>query len=209
MTILFILGGILVPALLAGVIIAIGYITSGYNPLGETISRLAIYGAPYAELVIVSFIVYGIFICAIAYGSYRTLRNRKHAKTFGALLAIHGAGMILAAVFRDNVHPQGMWPVIEDVLHNTLASISYMAFLMGILITTIYTFRDVTLKPIVLLGCLVIVINIPLPAILIMDRFELIDGLVQRLTFAISLLWLVAVSLQLFRLNRHLAKTQT
>jgi len=197
------MGGVLAPLLLSTIVFIVGQISLGYNPNTETISRLATYGAPFAELVIAGFILYGIFICITAFIFYRLLTNSKHVKAFGVFLALHGIFIILAAIFLDNNNPHNMWPMVEDILHNTFASISYLALIAGIIITTKYNYRDRTLRPIAILGLAVIILNIPLPIILIMRQSELVDGLVQRLSFVITMFWLIAISLQFYRLNRY------
>jgi len=195
---LLLLCGAFAPIMLAILVIILGQITPNYSPFTNTISQLGTQDKPYSTVMNTGFVIYGVLIGGTTYGFYRILRYIPLVKILAILLSIYSIGIISLAIFPDSPSSQDTH-VSADLLHNTFSLISYLALLIGMLITAKIARIEKSLKPIAFLGIAVVVFNLPLPAIIVLDPFEPIGGLLQRLFVASSLLWLILTSLFLYK----------
>jgi len=180
------------------IIIVVGQITPDYNPISDTISQMGTPNSPYALVLNISFVIYGILIGVTAYGFHRRLRYTAMGNTLVILLSIHAIGTMLLTVFPDSPDFTGKH-FTDDILHNTFSAISYPALLVGILVFTRIARQEKVLKATITLGLVVVILNLPLPVITMFDPFKPISGLLQRLFIASSFLWLVFTSLLLYK----------
>lgn len=195
---LLLLCGVFTPIMLAILVIVLGQITPDYNPFTDTISQLGTQDKSYSTVINASFVIYGVLIGGATYGFYRILRHIPMAKILAVLLSVYSIGIISLAIFPDSPSSQNTH-VSADLLHNTFSAISYLALLIGMLVTAKIAQIEKALKPIAFIGIAVVVFNLPLPAIIVFDPFEPIGGLLQRLFVASSLLWLILTSLFLYK----------
>ena len=72
-----------------------------------------------------------------------------------------------------------------------------------ILSITMIQYRNKTLKPISYFAIAILCVNAILPFMLLMDKFEQIDGLMQRISFGGSIIWLMLFSMELLRMDNH------
>ncbi len=190
--------GVFAPIMIMVIIIVVGQITPDYNPISDTISQMGTPNSPYALVLNISLVIYGILIGVTAYGFHRRLRYTAMGNTLVILLSIHAIGTMLLTVFPDSPDFTGKH-FTDDILHNTFSAISYPALLVGILVFTRTARQEKVLKATITLGLVVVILNLPLPVITMFDPFKPISGLLQRLFIASSFLWLVFTSLLLYK----------
>jgi hypothetical membrane protein len=195
---LLLLYGVFAPLMLAILVLVLGQITPGYNPFTDTVSQLGTHDKPYSTLMNTGLIAYGLCIGGAIYGLYRILYHIPRTKILTLLLSIYSLGIIFLGIFPDSPSYQNT-SFYTDIVHNTFSAISYLALLIAMVFTTKIVQIEETLKPVASLGIAIFVFNLPLPIIIVFDLFEPIGGLLQRLFIASSLLWLVFISLFLYK----------
>src|SRR5216683_639867 len=105
--------GVLAPPAAAVVVLVAGRLTPGYDPLARTISRLAEPGLPAAFLVEVAIAVVGFALVALA------IALGPGSRAGRALLAVAGAGMLVAAAIR--LDPTSASAIAEHRVATTVA----------------------------------------------------------------------------------------
>lgn len=202
---LLLLCGVGAPIAMTTLIIVAGQIDPNYSSVSDTISLLGAPNRPYSTVINIGFVIYGALICGAAYGFYRKLRYIPLAKILVILLGVHAISAILLGIFPESpsIPPDTHWT--DNILHNTLSGISHSALLMGILVTAKIAREEKALKAVALFGLAVVVINLPLPVIIVFDPFESINGLLQRLFVISSILWLTLTSSVLYKNTTFLA----
>jgi hypothetical membrane protein len=180
-------------------IIVAGQIDPNYSSASDTISRLGASNRPYSIVINTGFVIYGVFICGVAYGFYRKLRYIPLAKILVILIGVHAIGAILLGIFPDSPSVPSDTHWTDGILHDTLSGISHLALLIGILVTAKIAREEKALKAVALIGLAVVVINLPLPVIIVFDPFESINGILQRLFVISSIFWLALTSSVLYK----------
>jgi hypothetical membrane protein len=182
-------------------IIVAGQIDPNYSSVSDTISQLGAPNRPYSIVINTSYVIYGVLICGVAYGFHRKLRYIPLAKILSILIGVHAISAILLGIFPDSPSIPSDTHWTDNILHNTLSGISHSALLMGILVTVKIAREERALKAVALIGFAVVVVNLPLPAIIVFDPFESINGILQRLFVISSILWLALTSSVLYKNN--------
>jgi hypothetical membrane protein len=202
----FLFCGVLAPVMMMVIIIVVGQITPGYNPVSETISQMGTPDSPYAIVINGGYVIYGILICLAAYGLYRSISSTTTAQRLAILLGIHAIGTMLLGIFPDslNLLPKHF---ADDLLHNIISAISYLPLLIGILIFRGIARQERTLKVAGILGIVILIINLPMPVINMIDPLQSIAGLLQRLLSFGSFFWLTLTFFLLYRKRSALQRS--
>ncbi|MFC1964107.1 DUF998 domain-containing protein [Chloroflexota bacterium] len=190
--------GVFAPITMMVIIIVVGQITPGYNPISDTISQMGTPSSPYSMVLNIGYFVFSLLIGVTAYGFYRRLCYAAMSKTLAILLGIHAFGIVLMMVFPDSPDFAGK-RFTDDILHNIFSAISFSALFAGILVFTRIARHEPVLKFAIILGLVVIILNLPLPVINMFGPFKPISGLLQRLSIALSFSWLAVTSLLLYK----------
>lgn len=190
--------GVLAPVMMVVVILVVGQITPGYDPVSETVSQMGAAERPYAFVLNAGYVAYGILMGAAAYGLSQIVGLTTRAKTLAVLLGMHAAGTMLLGVFPDTLDlaPKGL---TEDFLHNTVSAVSSLPLLVGILVLRGIARQRRALKAAGILGIVVIIANLPMPAIPMLDALQPVSGLLQRLLSGSAFLWLALTFGLLYR----------
>jgi len=198
--------GVLAPVMMMVIILVVGQITPGYNPISDTVSQMGTPESPYAIVLNGGYIIYGILMVLAAYGLYRSIGSTATAQRLAILLCIHAIGTILLGVFPDNLDllPKHF---TADLLHNTVSAVSYLPLIAGIFISRGIAHQERTLKVIGILGLVIIIINLPMPLINMIDPLKSIGGLLQRLLSGSSFFWLTLTFSLLYRKRCALQRT--
>jgi hypothetical membrane protein len=197
---LLLLGGIAAPIVMVVIILIVGQMTPGYNPVAETVSQSATPTSPYAAVQNGGFVFYGLLMIGVARGFYLRLRYLLQAKVVTVFLTIHGIGAIFMAIFADSPDFPGK-VFTDDIWHNIFSSVSYSALLLGMLIFARMARKDTALRGVAILGLAVIFFNLPLPMVTLIDPLKPVSGLLQRLFITSSFLWLILTSLSLYKMT--------
>ena len=187
------LGGVLAPCMLVAVILIVGQVTPGYDPISETISQAGTSDSRYAALQNSAIILYGLLMLGVAYGWYKRLGGA--AATF---MAVQGFGIILLAVFTDSPDYTGK-PMSQDMMHNISSDIAFAGLMLGILAFWKVVRQDRALKTLATFGLVVFALDLLLPFVAFFEFLKPVSGLLQRLPVSGSFLWLALTSLALYR----------
>ncbi len=195
------IGSSFAPLALLVMILIVGWVTPGYDPVRDTISQMGTAESPYAIWLNGSYVIYGALIALSAFGFYAALKNDRRAKLFGLLLGLHALGTVLLAVFPDAPNIPG---AAESKFnsHNIVSAIAYLPLIGAALLFYLINRHSVNLRGISLFGLAVIAVNMPMPVINMIEGFEPVAGLIQRLFYAMTCGWLSFVSWQIYRLKR-------
>ena len=168
-----------IAALVVGIIAGNIFAHPDYSIVSNTISELAAQDAPNAWIMRAAFFTYGLGVAAAALADIRThVLTRIAIIAFG--LSLVGAGFWAARP----IWPEAPFNVREDNLHSifgTLTGVSFAAACSARLFLPSGSLRD-------WLSWVGLVASIAIP--LYMLQVPTLDGLPQRVMFAISAIWL-------------------
>lgn len=102
------------------------------DPATDTISKLSARGVSDPWAMSTGFAIYGLLIIGFAHG-LRSVTNRRHDAARIALAA-HGALMICAAIFRDDLVEWG-WTTFIGALHDISGGMAFTALLFAMVFT--------------------------------------------------------------------------
>jgi len=190
--------GMIAPFLLLSIITAVSLITPDYDPIKETISQMGTPDSRYAAWLNGGYILYGSLIGIGAFGFYRSLRSDPRAGLVAILLIIHAAGSILLAVFPDVRDVPG---VAESKVnaHNLISTVTYLPLLGAILVFYLIARKTPSLRAVSAYGLVVIAASLPMPAITLVSALSPVCGLLQRMLYTLTSLWMALISWKLLR----------
>ena len=197
--------GVLAPVMMVAVILAVGQITPGYDPVSETVSQMGAAERPFAFMLNAGYVAYGILMGGAAYGLSRSMGLTARSRTLAVLLGIHAAGTMLLGLFPDTLDlgPKGL---TDDFLHNTVSAVSSLPLLVGILVLRGIARQRRALKAAGILGVVVVIVNLPMPVIPTLDALQPVSGLLQRLISGVAF---VGLALTFVLLHRATARSET
>jgi hypothetical membrane protein len=184
--------------MMIAIIVVVGQITPDYDPLSDTVSQMGAPERPYARVLNGGYAVYGVLMALAAAGLPRNVGFTTRGKRLALLLMAHALGTILLGVFPDtlDLEPKGF---TDDLLHNTVSVVSSLPLLGGILVLRGISHEKRALRVAGILGMVIIVINMPVPAIPRLAVLQPVSGLLQRLLSGAPFLWLAATFALLYR----------
>jgi hypothetical membrane protein len=197
--------GMIAPLLFAAALAVFGALYPGYNPLRQQMSVLGATGAPHAALFNgLGLILPGILIVAFAAGLQKGIRGPEH--WLGpAMVALGGAGMLAAAIFR--CEPGCVGGTRPAQLHQAAsAGIAFLAIAPVVIVPRLrldprwarHANRSFAAGLVALGFAVVWALNTELG----LGRWE---GLLQRAIVAAGLVWLEAMAILLWRRSREAA----
>ena len=188
--------GAAAPPVVGLFIIVASLVTPGYSQLSDTISQLGAWGRPHPWVMNAGFIVYAMLIIGFAYGLYRRLGRGTGAKAIWFLLAVYCVGIILVAIFQDDLKTPNEVSTLEGTLHSVFAQIAFFAMVIGMMIFARVVYRDPAWRGFTQFTIAVVVLNLVISMPFIFEVSRSIEGALQRSFMGISLVWLEAVSLR-------------
>lgn len=187
--------GAIAPFVLAAFIVWAGIVTPGYSHISETVSQLGAWHRPYPEVMNSGFVVFGLLIGGFAYGLYLKLGKGTGARVVLALLLTYAAGIILAGIFRDD--PAALEEAtLGAILHSIFAQVAFWGLTLGMMVFSRTTYKDIYWKGFQWFSSGIIIFNLLSSMVFLMKFAGPIEGLLQRSFYAISLLWIEAVSIR-------------
>ena len=194
--------GILAPVTMMAVIIIVGLLTPGYDPISSTISQMGTPDKPYAFLLNGGYFIYGLLIIAAAYGLYQTLAFTPIAGRVAILVSFHGIFTVLLGVFTDvpDIHQRFMAHIVHDIV----SILSYVPLMIGILVFRKIAKQDMTLKVTCILGLVIVTAALFSPAFTLFAPLRPISGLLQRIITGGTFAWLTLTFFLLYRKRRRL-----
>ncbi len=187
--------GALAGPALVGFILAAAASTPGYSHLSETVSQLGALGRPHPEIMSVGFGVFGALVCLFAAGVRGALPEGRGRTSAWLGLLIFGAAVALTGIFQDHDLRDGVAPSTEGDLHTLFATVAVLGLLIALLGTT----RASNLpKPLGRASLVAFVAVLGLGAASVVSPGDIV-GLVQRALYAVTVIWMAAVSIGLLR----------
>jgi Protein of unknown function (DUF998) len=193
--------GVIGPIFFATIVIALGYLWTGYDPLTQTISELGATNAPNTGLQASNFAVFGILSMIFAVGL--TIRNGVFRST-SLLVGLYGLESLLVAflpcdpgcMFRDNTAVQ--------VAHSLDALISFIVLAVSPLFfwrssRTVPSWTKTSVWSLLVAIGSILLLGVYL-AITILSLSPYTGG-VQRIFLGLLYLWIILIALRLFNLR--------
>jgi hypothetical membrane protein len=146
------------------------------------------------------FAVHALLLIGFACGLYLCLGTGRGSKAIWILLMVSSLGIILSAIFRDDLSAPNPATALEGTVHAVFAQVAFFAFLAAILVFAVVVRRNPAWRGLTLLSVVVVAFNLALFVPFLIGAASSIEGALQRSLFGLSLLWLMAVSLHALRL---------
>ncbi|MBI1338888.1 DUF998 domain-containing protein [bacterium] len=174
--------GAVVPGILviAAAILATPFVTApGYSVVRHSISELGAQGAPNAWIMNVGFAAFGAGVLTDA------VRRIRNAQVVGWSFVVFGASLFGVAAFSHSpIDPAAAFSAEEDRIHSVFATIMGIAFSIGAIAQSFHE-RDMT-RRLMCFGAVAAGSGLPLLMLAMPD----VAGLLQRLMFLVSFMWL-------------------
>ena len=169
-------------------------IAPDHNSLSDTMSMLTGPSIPHPWVFQFGVIGYALLIQCLGPLLYTQVGRGWHAALLWALVGIYGVAGILAAAFRDGYDASVLWHISEDTVHDFVARLSFSAVLLLIFFTPwtlrhqgrLHIWRCFSLA----VGLLTIMLIIPFEV----EIWPNYLGLIQRVLFATTLLWILVTA---------------
>jgi hypothetical protein len=161
----------------------------GYSWVSQTTSESAAQATPGAWVARLGFALFGLAVLALLPGSVARW-GRAGAVLHGAF----GVCMVAAAVFSHQAWQEGVaWSQTEDLLHSIAATAMGFAFAAGVVAVAVVG-RRIRVLDVVAVAASVLV---PLG----MTALPEVDGVLQRLMFAVAYAWYAAEAVRAGRVR--------
>lgn len=187
--------------LFAVIAIVLHVFPTGYNPLRNPLSDYAT--GSFRALMAVAYVLLGIGVLLLTFGLAAGLGAGKRVALGVFLIGVFGASRLLVAFFPSDV--DGADRTAVGRIHSWLSGIGFTALPLAAIALTpvferVYTWASVA-SPLHRLELLVVVIALVL-LITRIKAFRVVFGLLERLFYASSFVWLFVLALH-FALLKH------
>lgn len=191
--------GIIGPALYTLVMIIIGLLRPGYNPITQHMSELGEVGGSNAMIMnIAGFIMFGLLMIAFASGFHRGISEGKGSKIGPASIAIAGTGAVLIGVFPYD--PSAIFPSFAGIMHG----VSVLILSVGLVLAPFTIARrikhDQRWKGYRLYSLATGVVTAFVGVVFLSMSIRNWSGLLQRVAMEVPLLWVEAMAIKLLRI---------
>ena len=193
--------GLIGPIFFAIIVIVLGYLWTGYNPLTQAISELGATNAPNVSIQALNFAILGILTVIFAVGL--TLQNRRFRST-SVLVGVYGFGTLLVGVLPCDPGCLTTGTSMVQIAHDLDALISFILLAVAPLLfwrsgkTLLLWSKTAVWSLRVALGSVPLLI-----AYLIIEVSSLspYTGLLQRIFLGLLFAWVIMVAVRLFQVN--------
>jgi hypothetical membrane protein len=191
--------GIITPISYTIVVIALGFLWSGYNHVTQFISELGGVGAPNAIIMnTAGFALTGILITFFAFGLYRGINVGSRSKTGLALVAVYGLGIMATGFFPwDKVNLASF----TSTMHLLVGWTSWIAMILAPLFIARRLKNDSQWKSYRVYSLATGLVTAVLIFIYAFVGIEGYMGVLQRIIIGAPLLWIEVMAIKLFRLS--------
>ena len=170
-------------------------IAPDYNSLSDTMSMLTGPSIPHPWVFQLGVVGYALLIQFLGPLLYSQAGRGRHGAFLWALVFIYSLVGILAAAFRDGYDAPLLWHISENTVHDFAARLSFTAVLLLIFFTPWalrhqegwHIWRCFSLA----VGLLTMVLIIPFEV----EMWPSYLGLIQRVLFATTMLWILVTAL--------------
>lgn len=172
-------------------------IAPDHNSLSDTMSMLTGPSIPHPWVFQFGVVGYALLIQCLGPLLYTQAGRGRHGALLWALVVIYGVAGILAAAFRDGYDASVLWHISEDTVHDFVARLSFSGIFLLIVFTPWvlrhqegwHRWRRFSLA----VGLLTIVLVI----LFEVEMWPSYLGLIQRVLFGTTMLWVFVTALLL------------
>jgi hypothetical membrane protein len=187
------------PLFFTALSIASTLMASEYDSLSNTMSRLAGPNMSHPWIFQLAVIGYSFLILPLGPLLYSRTKLIWHGILLWTLVLIYSVTGILAAIFRDGYHSTIFGNLTEDEIHGFVSRLSF-SIILGLIICCVLIFRrnerwHMWKRLSLLLTLLAITLILPFQ----LETWPNYMGLIQRIMFASTMLWVFVTALILHR----------
>jgi len=194
--------GIVGPIFYAIVIGIVGYLQPDYSHISQSMSELGASDVPYALIInTLGFPLLGIFMIAFALGIDRGISSNKASRVGPALIVLSGVSLIMTGIFPCD--PGCIDVTWVGVTHSIFATVAAISFAIAPVLVAIRQWSDSRWRSYTTFSWITAVITLLLSMLYSLDIFESQDGLFQRLSMGLPLIWMEITSIKLLRVTRE------
>jgi len=198
------LGGIAGPVLFAVVVIVSATLRPDYSHFRHFISELGATGTPYAALLnYAGFVPAGLMLAAFGVALAGVLPRRRLSIVAAVLVALFGAGIATSGVISCDAGCPQTGGSLENLVHNTIAPISFLCLIVGAGILGVCFRRFPAWRPLSVYSLLTSAVGLLL-LIALANSLEtrMFTGILQRLLLATLFLWCAVSGFRAFSVPR-------
>lgn len=193
------LGGILTPVGSAALVVYATLLTPGYDALQQSISALAGPDMPYTRLVTASFVLFGLIVISLAWALLRTLGRGASGALCFALLVVNGLAVVVASLFYENSREVVALTVTAGLVHAQAARTSLSAMLLVMLLVARAAWPRRRWRGFCWFSIAAASLMLVFSVLFELPIWGTMAGLFERVAFGTEMLWVMALSLRLFR----------
>lgn len=194
--------GIVGPIFYAIVIAIIGYLQPDYSHISQSMSELGASDMPYALIInTLGFPLLGILMIAFAIGIDCGISSNKVSRVGPALIALSGASLIMTGIFPCD--PRCIDVTWVGVTHSVFATVAAISYAIAPIFVAIRQWSDSRWRSYTTFSWITASITLLLSMLYSLDIFESQDGLFQRLSMGLPLMWMEITSIKLLRVSKE------
>jgi len=195
------LGGVAGPAVFAVVVFVSAALRPEYSHVKNFISELGARGTPYAALLnYAGFVPAGLMLAALGVALAGVLPRDRLTIVAAALVTLFGCGVATSGVIWCDPGCPQTGGSLENLVHNTIAPISFLSLIVGAGILGIGFRRFPAWRPLSVYSLLTSAFGLLLLVALANSlEARMLTGLWQRLLLATLFLWCAVIALRAFR----------
>jgi len=191
-----VIAGIVAPVLFATVVVLAGFLRSGYDPVRQTISELAVKENGWLQTL--NFVMFGVLLIVFGFAPPAGIKNHWGAVSLGGLVGLWGLGFVMIA-FTPIGHTRWLHRLHFYVLDGLGLLFPILCFVAIVVLWRQPAWRWLVIYSLVLvgLGIVVSVSWIYWAGLILRSKYL---GLYERLIIFLALIWIEMLAVKLYRL---------
>ena len=201
--ILLALCGLIGPIIYFIVLIVLGTLWEGYDPISQGMSELGAADSPYAFFMnLFGFQLLGIFIIAFGIGLNRYLNSKWVSKIGIALIVIGGIDLIIVGFFPTDVG--GITSTFVGLVHDITATMASNVIILGMIFLGLLFRGETVWKNYWVFTLALALASLSLSPFPLFSENNEYLGLFQRLGIGFALFWMAIISIKMIYLIHKL-----
>ena len=192
--------GVIAPIIFTVVLLILGVLQPEYNHIKQYISEFGAVDAPYALIFnTIGFPILGILIIAFAFALNKGINNGKGTKIGPILLVVSGCSFVLVSIFPCD---PGCIPISTvGIIHGYMCLIALLALILAPFFMLHRLVRDDKWHNYHIYSIVIAIIALSVVIVGKSGFFMESIGLLQRLAYGLSLLWVEIMAIKLLRVS--------
>jgi len=190
---------LLAPPAIIGLIGIAGFISPGYSPVSQTMSRLAEPGMPHVNLFRGALVAQAIGMSALAYLLWRVLGSRWRFGVPAFLLVVYALASLADAAFQAESSKVILWGVTANQIHQHSAHVGVAAMVAAMAVATWALWNQPGWQQVArvsgMMVGIVLVVGVTFPFQLWPD----VHGALERFMLGTTLVWVDVMAVALWR----------